>query len=1242
MPLQKGKIDYLFQSGMAGDTDPRIVPVGSFLDIKNAYVDKKGALVKRNGFQRIAMDLFDGSSVSASRGLFSAGDELCLSGARKLYALDDVSGEWNDRGPISPMVGKTDQFFSEDSTIFRNGLDSSTNDGYRLMATSYVAPDAAASPGVTRTYISAVETRIDSDDGNVARESEVLVSGAYATLTNPVGDIKTSFCEDSLLLATHGEPLGGGVNNDYIVYRFDTTNLSAAPTIIRTIPTASMVSTIYRRRPDMCGHTGAVAAGQFSLKYVTNNYDLTVERMDNTGAIISTTVIAGPAAGRWILDASISDDPVNDRTLAIVVYVDLDPDGPESPPVSAMNLRIALCSIDHNAGVLWFQLVDTINVSEDFGYRIDFGGQGNPEAMGVSRGQLKDGTEIVTGVYSIMRDAGTPSAAAAASHSVGFGTNTWQSTNHLWDTDGFQGPLGAPPPPNVNPQGDWGHVDYPSLATGSALNPGRRVPTKWVRTVAVSVDAATGSVTGGTGRPKDIYNCCLDSKPFYNGRSVYAWCSSNLNIAAGYETAFCLDFRQDNSLASEVPDVPPYLVAVKDVGVCQPPRGEFLPSGGTNQTFFPRGAAQSADRDSLGRVLTSSVIVKEALSFRHGELLRDPESGWPDERTAATVTTLSFGDPVSVATLADGASVVGGAMVSWYDTQRCTELSYIAPPVFDHFWSQVNQSTDMTAGAAPWPVPQSASRLPIDMETGLLSVDHLYTYIAIWKTYDSKGYLHRSIFSPSYQAPPINATCVTWPQNNQYWADGGGVTNVRLDCNIMFTKTCVVTNRLAEEKAMTTDAKIYRDFSNNQIFQEVNGKTDVTLNVTTKWWTHFVDYGQDLTTRDPNVGTSSLYSRFTSPGGEVLYTVGGELESVIPSGAKLAVYANDRIWLAGFYHAERLAYSKKVTPQGANLQKIAPEFNEGFVLTTPAGAAITSLASMDDKVVAFTKNSVYVVAGDGPTATGANNTFSALTLVSSDSGCAEPRSTVTFPGGVMYQGDGGIYVLTRGMTTSFIGEGIRDITNQYPVITSAVSVPSKTQVRFTATTADGTSGVIIIFDYRVNQWMYWSVGGAPFVGAALHRGIYFTVEETGQVWREDVSTWKDGADDTYYQMNVKTAWLQAAKQSGWQRVYRATALCENKAPMNMRMTVANDFNATTSQVALWDDAVIATFPEPPRMQPMIHVKRQQCQAVQLEIMDEVPTSGIGATSGEGFTIAGFSLEVGLKRGMVKVSKQQRS
>jgi len=157
-------------------------------------------------------------------------------------------------------------------------------------------------------------------------------------------------------------------------------------------------------------------------------------------------------------------------------------------------------------------------------------------------------------------------------------------------------------------------------------------------------------------------------------------------------------------------------------------------------------------------------------------------------------------------------------------------------------------------------------------------------------------------------------------------------------------------------------------------------------------------------------------------------------------------------------------------------------------------------------------------------------------------------------------------MLGRNLSVQLIGDPIKDILDQYPVITSAVTVPEKTQVRFTATTSNGAEGVVLIYDYRVNQWMYWSVeeaGGVqnvPFVSAAMHKGAYYAIESDGTLWKEDVTKWKDDADSIYYQMNIQTAWLQGAQQSGWQRIYRATALCEQKDTMSLRMRVRNDFN----------------------------------------------------------------------------------
>ena len=1229
MPLQKGKIDILFRSGMAGDTDERVVPVGAFLDIKNAYVDKKGALSKRNGFQLVSVLKFDAARIDSARGLFSVGDELCIPGDRRLYARDDVSGKWNDRGTISPMMGSTERYFSESSKISAAHTDCSAADGYRAYVTSYLTSDITGIAGATAK----VDVRIDSDDGNVVVERTNIraVAGYPWDATGSGYSCKASFCDSGLLVALFDSATG------YDVYKFDTSNLPSSSSFT-AVPTASIgfQPASYRVRPDICGHKGASVNGQWSIRYIAaGTFDFVVERYDAAfpaPALQSTATYQGAGLGRTYVDGSISDDPINDRTLVILVWFE----GLEPGPI-----YVDLSSIDNVTGaVLWQTTIDTLTPGDEVVW--EAADLVSPDALGVSRGAHENGDEIVAGVFSICKSG------SSVDLTDGMGDTAWSSTQHLWD--------GAEPsaPLVIGYPAYFGHPNYAVRSVGgNHLNPvapwtnSRFTNLKWMSVRYAAVDATTGGIVNYVAT-REVKNAALVSKPFYNGRNIYAWAKTNLNIGFGYETSFCLDMRLD---AADPPFggaalQPPYVVAVKDVGTAV-----TTAQGSGNDSPSPsrhsKGAAQSVDRDSLNRAVVAHRVSTSALTYRHGELLGVTPLG--NVNPACIATSLTFGPPVSVATLEDGATVLGGAVVSWYDTARCTELGFVAPPVFDHFWSNCASSSNTFSGAFPirdWSFVRSV--LPVDTLTNTPTPTLTFTYQAMWKSPDAKGYLHRSLISPPYEAPEVDPSVSPWPPTAPDYFVGPAAPNQALDINVTFLKTLPATNRFAEFFSTVShagSARVFRDFKNNGLFQEVNSEEEQVFNSADRWYRSFIDHGQDLTVADTSLPVNT--DKLTDAGGEILYTISGEIEAVIPEGARLAAYANDRIWLAGFYRAERLAYSKKITPEGANMQKIAPEFNEGFVLIAPAGAAITALSAMDDKVVAFTKDRVYVVAGDGPDATGQNNTFSALTLVSSDSGCIESRSTVSFPGGVMFQGDSGIQLLTRGLSIQFVGQPIRDITKQYPVITSAVNVPEKTQVRFTATTTDGTSGVVIVYDHRVDQWMYWSVesvavAGIPFVGAAMHKGEYYAVQSDGTLWKEDTATWKDEVDNIYYQMNVKTAWLQAAQQSGWQRVYRATALCENKALMNLQMNVLNDFDSATSQIASWDDTVIATFPELPRMQPMIHIKRQQCQAIQLEISDRTPTAGAGATTGEGFTIAGFSLEVGIKRGMVKVSKQQRS
>ena len=696
-----------------------------------------------------------------------------------------------------------------------------------------------------------------------------------------------------------------------------------------------------------------------------------------------------------------------------------------------------------------------------------------------------------------------------------------------------------------------------------------------------------------------------------------------------------------------------------------------------------------------------------------GALVTDPpnwtEDGFPG--CSVRLATTTFGQPIESSNIEYGVTAISGGYISWYAGAFTEELGYVELPSFDHFFSVPLWSYNLKHGVAtadtPWPLDRGRwithAQSHFMLNTGGLGwvpnsgvvenkppadtindspATFKFKYTCIWECIDEKGYTHRSSFVPFLEAvelrpgasaaytgavngggAPIN-TGTGWPQGAPFgaapvWFNGQSITNPGVDCHLLVVKTNGATNRWRRE----VSARFYRDYRGNALFTEVNVSTVNPLsNVDPRKappFTYMVDSGRDLTTAvnirvldadQESWQVDGWLKKCDNPGGKLLYTTGGVIENVIPEGARYCRLINDRLWLGGFAGEERLQFSKSITPPTTADPKIAPEFNEGFSVASPGDLTFTAVEKMDDKVVVFTEDSIYVVAGTGPNSQGAANNYSPLTVVSSDTGCIDGRSTVLTPNGVMFMGKSGIHLLTRGLGVQFIGEPARDITNEFGQVTSAVLVPKKTQVRFTlipegATAFSRTPGTILVYDYRVNQWMNWDVedGGPEPVGfgsACLHNDVYYAMDAHGQVWKQDETVWLDDVDK-YYSMKITTAWLQAAQQSGWQRIYRATALCEKVGVMGLTMTVENDFLQNDPQVVTWADPDLSSFPNTPVMQPMIHVRRQKCQAVRITIEDIPDPSGL-ASAGQGFTIAGFTLEVGLKRGMVKVAKAQRS
>jgi hypothetical protein len=79
---------------------------------------------------------------------------------------------------------------------------------------------------------------------------------------------------------------------------------------------------------------------------------------------------------------------------------------------------------------------------------------------------------------------------------------------------------------------------------------------------------------------------------------------------------------------------------------------------------------------------------------------------------------------------------------------------------------------------------------------------------------------------------------------------------------------------------------------------------------------------------------------------------------------------------------KKLIYSKKRVP-------LSPvDFVDVFSIVLNKATRITALSEFDQKLIIFEPNKIFYITGDGPTASGAQNSFSDPQAVTGDVGCA--------------------------------------------------------------------------------------------------------------------------------------------------------------------------------------------------------------------------------------------------------------
>lgn len=433
----------------------------------------------------------------------------------------------------------------------------------------------------------------------------------------------------------------------------------------------------------------------------------------------------------------------------------------------------------------------------------------------------------------------------------------------------------------------------------------------------------------------------------------------------------------------------------------------------------------------------------------------------------------------------------------------------------------------------------------------------------------------------------------------------------------------IPTLRLTMKVANPVKIVIYRWSIAQQNYYQVTSITSPLLNSTTTDSVSFTDTLADATIL----------------GNNILYTTGGVIGDMNGPGGHAMALFDTRLWVLDPEDKNLLWYSKQV------IEATPVEMSELFTIYVPPSTAtqgttgdIRATFPMDDKLIICKKNALLYINGIGPDNTGANNQYSDPIFITSTVGCENQRSIVLTPNGLMMQTNKGIWLLGRGLETTYIGDDVEDFT-QGATVTSAVLVPDTTQVRFTLDT-----GITLMYDYYYDQWGTFKGVGA--ISSCIFEGMHTYLNEAGSVYQERPGYYQDGTNPTL--IALKTGPLRLGDLQNYQRAYFFYILGEYISPHRLYIRLYFDYEHAASQSIVISPVNYSSamgvapsqspygqgspFGGPSSLEDWrVFLDRQRCMAFAIEI-DEIYDPSFGVPPGAGLTMSGLNVVMGFKKG----------
>lgn len=469
------------------------------------------------------------------------------------------------------------------------------------------------------------------------------------------------------------------------------------------------------------------------------------------------------------------------------------------------------------------------------------------------------------------------------------------------------------------------------------------------------------------------------------------------------------------------------------------------------------------------------------------------------------------------------------------------------------------------------------------------SATWIYAFSYIWL--DNEGKLHESALGPTaYSMGQIQV----------------GVTKTSaatpVTCSV---QTLSLTNRQRGGAGSTLTGnplavRVYRTTDGNPVLQFVGDypmdPTDATVTIT------------------DNTSDATLASR------PAAYTEGALPFGQCLAARHLAVFDN-RI-------AAAVDTGARFSTQAA--EDRAPQFidNAAFSVATRDGSATKALAVMDDALLMFKRDRIYVQpGGNGPGPNG-SPVYPEPRLLSTDTGCSNPLSVVSTPAGVFFEGYRGLYISPRGFSgVSWAGKRAREILRTYPYIMGSALHPERGlaiwSVMDSSTRSASTNGALLVLDYEHGEWLTWEIGFASPADAIASVGSKLWIAGGAETYVDDGSSTHVNSGEGYVTSTITTEKIHPANLiTGFARVGHVRILGEYRATCKLK--VEANVNETG-----WNYSKTWTLPEGSESAGARILKEwalpiQKLDTIQLRLTDLVNGES-GAT--EGTVIHSITLDV---------------